>query len=192
MREPDPNLSDERCLTVAWRTIMNMKNHILAALREVYDRWEELLAGLSEEQITTPFAESNWSIKDEIAHLRVWQQRSVARNEAALLGREVIYPNWPAGLDPEGEGTNEQINAWIYTSNRDLPWSQVHQDWKEGFLRFLQTADGISERELLDGDRYPWLKGYPLAVFLLASYDHHQEHLEKLQTRLTEQAKTNG
>jgi hypothetical protein len=163
---------------------MDMKHHILAALREVYERWETLLSSLTETQITTPLPRSNWSIKDEIAHLRVWQQRSIARNEAALLDRAVEYPDWPPGLDPDGEDTTDQINAWIYESNRDLPWSQVHQDWKAGFMRFLETAEGISERDLHNGERYPWLKGYSLAVFLLASYDHHQEHLEELQIRL--------
>lgn len=33
---------------------MNMKEHILAALREQFDSWEELLASLSEAEITTP------------------------------------------------------------------------------------------------------------------------------------------
>lgn len=51
---------------------------------------------------------------------------------------------------------------------------------KNGFQRFLELGEKIPERNLLDGDNYPWLKGYPLAFILIASYDHHQEHLEKL------------
>ncbi len=38
----------------------------------------------------------------------------------------------------------------------------------------------VSKRDLLDGDKYPWLHGYSLAFILVASYDHHQEHHEKL------------
>jgi hypothetical protein len=49
--------------------IMNMKDHILAALREQFIRWEELLAGLSEDQITAPRFDLDWSIKDVMAHL---------------------------------------------------------------------------------------------------------------------------
>lgn len=33
-------------------------------------------------------------------------------------------------------------------------------------------------------ERLPWLKGYSLAFILVASYDHHQEHFEKLSTLL--------
>jgi hypothetical protein len=51
---------------------MNMKQHILAALREEFNRWEDLLASMSEEQITAPHLPSHWSIKDVIAHLRAW------------------------------------------------------------------------------------------------------------------------
>jgi len=57
---------------------------------------------------------------------------------------------------------------------------EIHQNWRDGFLRFLELGEPISEKDLLDGDRYPWLKGYSLACILVASYDHHQEHLERL------------
>ena len=48
---------------------MNEKEHILTALRDQFNRWEELLASMSEEQITAPHLPSDWSIKDVIAHL---------------------------------------------------------------------------------------------------------------------------
>jgi len=76
-------------------------------LKEEFNRWEELLAGMSEEQISASHLPSNLSIKDVIAHLRAWQQRSVARLEAALLNREPEFPNWPAELDPNSEGEHE-------------------------------------------------------------------------------------
>ena len=75
---------------------MNMKEHILTALREQFDRWEELLASLSDEQITAPHLMSDWSIKDVIAHLWAWQQISIARMEAAVLNREPEFPKWVA------------------------------------------------------------------------------------------------
>jgi hypothetical protein len=160
---------------------MNDKKQILTMLKEEFNRWEELLAGLSEAQITAPQLPSNLSIKDVIAHLRVWQQRSVARLEAAVLNKEPEFPPWPAGLDPDSEADVDQINAWIYETYRDRPWSSVHQDWREGFLRFLELGEMIPEKELFDTGRYPWLPGHPLSFILLASYDHHhEEHLEPL------------
>ena len=165
---------------------MTMKDHILAALREQFNQWEALLAGMSEEQITAPHLPSGLSIKDVMAHLWAWQQRSRARFEAALLNREPEFPTWIAGLDPDSEGATDQINAWIYESYREQSWSHVHQNWREGFLRLLELGAAIPEKDLLDSGRYPWLKGYPLAFILLASYDHHQEHLEQLLAWLRE------
>ena len=63
------------------------------------------------------------------------------------------------------------------TANR--PWPDAHRAWREGYLKFIQLAEGIEKRDLLDSGRYEWMGNYPLAWVLLASYDHHQEHLDK-------------
>jgi Protein of unknown function (DUF1706) len=158
---------------------MHMKQHILAALREEFDAWEALLGGLSEEQALAPQLPSSWSLRDELAHLWHWQQRSIARLDAARLGRDPEYPAWPAGLDPEQPGATDLINDWMYQSSRSLPWALVHERWRAGYLGFLEGGAAISERDLLDSSRYAWMDGYPLACVLLASYDHHHEHYEK-------------
>jgi hypothetical protein len=171
---------------------MNMKGHILTALREQLDRWEVLLAGLSDGQIIAPLLPSNWSVKDVIAHLRAWQQRSIARSEAALSNREPEFPKWHPELEPDLESNTDPINAWIYEAYRGQPWVKVHQDWRQGFLQFLELGEGMLEKDLLDSGRYPWLGGHPLAFIYLASYDHHQEHLEKLLGWLQEHGKIVG
>jgi hypothetical protein len=168
---------------------MNMQEHILDALREQFHRWEELLASLSDEHITAPHFDDNWSIKDVIIHLWAWQQISIARMEAAVLLREPEFPKWVAGIHGDWEDNADQTNARIYETYHEKPWSEVYQNWRDGFLRFLELGKPISEKDLLDGDRFPWLKGYSLAFVLVASYDHHQEHLEKLQAWLREQTK---
>src|SRR4029453_15265119 len=141
---------------------MNDKQSILIALREEFNRWEALLASLGEEQITAPQLSDNWSIKDVIAHLRAWQQRSIARLEAALHHREPVYPAWPEQFDPEVEAQPHDLNAWLYAAYRDQPWSSIHRDWSEGFRRFLELAEKIPEKDLLDASKYTWLEGYAL------------------------------
>lgn len=157
-----------------------MKEHILAALREQFDSWEELLASMDEKQITTPHFDYDWSIKDVIAHLWAWQQISIARMEAGMLDREPDYPKWIVNLGEDWEEDADRVNALTYETNHEKQWSEMYQNWREGFLRFLELGEPFSEKDLLDGDRYPWLKGYSLAFIFVASYDHHQEHLEKL------------
>lgn len=153
---------------------------MLMALREQFGRWEELLARLTPEQITAPQFDLGWSIKDVMAHLWAWQQISIARVEAAALDRVPIYPQWLVESQKDWEEDASQTNDRIYEIAHEKSWTEVCQDWREGFLRFLKIVEGIPERELLDWDKYPWLKGFSLAAVLLGSYEHHQEHLEKL------------
>ena len=165
---------------------MNMKSHILAALKEQIDRWEELLDRMNSDQISVLLLPSIWSTKDVLSHLRAWQQRSIARLEAALSDREPVFPKWLPELDPDSESSTDQINAWIYETNRDEPWPAVHQNWRDGFLRFIELGERISERDLLDESRFSWMEVRPLALVLVSSYDHHQEHLDKLHAWLKE------
>jgi hypothetical protein len=156
---------------------MNMNEHILAALKEQFNRWKGILEPLSEEQITAAHLPSKWSTKDEMAHLWAWQQRSIARLEAGSLDHEPEYPKWPPELDPNAANV-DQINDWIFETNRDLPWSKVYLNWKIGYLRFLELGEKISEKDLLNEGRFPWMEGRPLVITMLASYDHHQEHFD--------------
>lgn len=155
---------------------MNDSQATLVSLREELDRWEELLATLSQDALTAPLPASHWSIKDVLAHLWAWQQASVARLEAAQRDREPNYPVWFAGLHPDAEEHLEQYNATIYEAHRQLPWSQVYQQWRAGFLRLLSLAETISDDDLLHRHRYPWLQGYPLLAVLEGTLEHHQEH----------------
>jgi hypothetical protein len=164
---------------------MSMKSHIFAALSEELEAWEALLTELSEEQITAPMSPSHWSIKDIIAHVMAWQQRSIARVGAAVSGGEPQLPGWPND-NPDSEDTTEQTNAWIYGTYRQQSWPRVHRSWRASFQHLLQLSAQVSERDLLDSGRYPWLDGHPLAFILIASYDHHQEHLEMVQAWLRE------
>lgn len=160
---------------------MNDKQEIIASLREEYNRWEELLAGLSEEQITTRHLPANLSIKDVIGHLRAWQQVTLARLEAALHDREPELPDWLAGEDPESDDHLEEFNARIHETYREQPWSSVHQDWRDGFRRVLELGEIIPEKDLLDPEKYPWLEGYPLIVVLTGTHEHHHDdHLQPL------------
>lgn len=163
---------------------MNMKSHILAALREKYKEWEELLTGLTEDQITSPRFDLDWSIQDVVVHLWVWQQITLARMQAGSYDHEPEFPGWIVDSIADWEENADQVNTVTFERNHHKPWSEVYENWRAGFLRILDIGETIPERDLLDGDRYSWLRGYSLASILIASYDHHQEHLEKVNASL--------
>ena len=160
---------------------MTTKAEILGLLQSEFDQWEEILNRLGEEQITAPNFISDWSIKDMLAHLMAWQTRSIARLKAALSNKEPEFPRWPVQPEPDPGDNSDEINAWIYRTYRDEPWSVVYRLWSTGFRRFLELGQAMPEKDLLDPKRYPWMEGQPLSVVLQSSYEHHHvEHLEPL------------
>lgn len=158
---------------------MTTGRELLADLKAVFHRWEDLISLMSEEEATAQRQPGDWAIKDVVAHLRAWQQVSIARLQAALLDAEPDWPAWLEGADPFfAEEHSDEFNARICESFRDQPWRSVLRDWREGFLRLLELAGAIPEDTLIDAGRFSWLKGYALSDVLRGSWEHHQKHLE--------------
>ncbi len=171
-------------------TAGNTKQDILNLLRQEQERWETLFSGWTEEEITAPVLPGGWSVKDVMAHLMTWQQRTRSRLSAALQNKAPEFPGWPAGLEPEAEENVQQLNAWIYETNRDRPWAAVYRDWRDGFNQVLAQGEAVPEQDLLQPGRYPWLENYSLADILLASYEHHhEEHYKPLRAWLEQSEK---
>lgn len=160
---------------------MTTKQEFIAMLTEEYERWEALLAGIREEQAEERQLPGDLSIKDLMAHLWAWQQRSIARMEAAVGGHEPHFPHWKEGLSPDNEDDLHPMNAWILETYRPLPWQSVYTSWRSGFQRFIELARQVPEEDLLDPGKYVWLEPYPLSLVLQSSYEHHhEEHLQPL------------
>ncbi|OGO26266.1 MAG: hypothetical protein A2136_09400 [Chloroflexi bacterium RBG_16_54_11] len=165
---------------------INGKGQILAALTDVFNRWQKLLSNMSEEQFTAPLVPSQWSVKDVIAHLWSWQQVSVARMQAALQGKDPEYPGWWERFGPDPEEDVDRTNAWLYEASRDKAWRQVHADWKEQFERYVGLARLVPEEDLLELGKFPWMGNYALVASAMGSLGHHEEHLEILAKYLQE------
>ena len=119
---------------------MNMKGHILAALKGHFNSWEELLASLSEEQITTSHFDFDWSIKDMLAHLWAWQQSSIARMEGGLHNQGPEFPKWIVESIENWEEDADRVNALTFELQHNKPWAEIYQNWKNGFLQFLELG----------------------------------------------------
>lgn len=163
---------------------MEIPSQHISSLKAVFHRWETFLDDLSEQDAVEKSSPTDWTIKDVIAHLRAWQQVSIARLEAARNNAKPDYPDWLTGTDPfEAEEQGESFNARIQALSQKISWPSVHQEWRTGFLRLLALAESIPHRDLSDTQLYPWLRGYTLADVLTGTIAHHQEHLEDLTTR---------
>ena len=165
---------------------MTDKQHIVDELAEVLNRWQMLLASLSEEQIHTPLLPSTWTVKDVVAHLWSWQQASVARAEAAVQDRQPAYPRWWQILGPDPDEDVDRTNAWLYEASRGNPWQVVYDDWKSQFMHYLELLQQVPEGDFLQPGHFTWMGKYALADSANGSLEHHREHYDDLTAWLRE------
>ncbi|MGE5124396.1 MAG: ClbS/DfsB family four-helix bundle protein [Acidobacteriaceae bacterium] len=168
---------------------MESKQEINTRLQQVFDEWQKLLAVLKEEQVIVPLLPSTWTIKDHVAHMWAWQQATVARAEAALLGSDPDYPAWWYLMGPDPEEDVDQTNAYLYQLNREKSWARVRTDWSAQFARCLELSRRIPEADLLSAGKYAWMRGFPLSASSMGTLNHHEEHLETVQAWLNEHGK---
>lgn len=171
------------------------KARLLDELRNEQAQWEALLSeihNLGEQRMTQPGVTGEWSIKDIVAHLSFWQRRAaVERLRAALRHEPTPPPPWPLEFGAEDDVPDDdangwdQINAWIYATNRDRPLTDVLRESREVFDEMVEALDAFSEAELLDPTRFPFMKGKPLPMTGAEYFDHfHDEHEPEMRAWL--------
>jgi hypothetical protein len=157
------------------------KAELLDNLQEENKRWEALLAQIGEARMDQPGVAELWSVKDIVAHLTGWRRRTVARLQAARRGQpEPVLP-WPAHLQ-----SDDEINAWLYETNRTRPLRDVLSDSRQVFQQLAAAVDLFPEAELVDPQRFPWMEGEALSA--AAFFAHfHEEHERDMRAWLVRQ-----
>lgn len=160
------------------------KDELLKNLHEEQARWEALLDQIGEAHMDEPGVAEDWSIKDIVAHLTGWRQRTVMRLQTAQRGAGEPLPPWPAHLQ-----TDDEINDWIYESNRYRSVHEVLTASRQTFQQLVSAITALPEAELLDPQRFTWLEGEPLSAASLFSH-FHEEHEPDMRAWLAQQTKT--
>ena len=149
------------------------KKQLLAEMQSEQAAWLALLDEIGEENMTQPEVAGGWSIKDIVAHITGWRRRTVLRFRAVLDPTVDMTPDYPAELDEDDEV--DEINAWIYKANRDRPLADVLNDSREVFQQLVAEVDALSDEQLNDPQRFPWLEGERLTgAFIFGHF--HEEH----------------
>jgi hypothetical protein len=150
------------------------KAALIAELNQEYRQWEDLLAEIGEARMDQAGVAGPWSVKDIVAHLTGWRRRTVNRFRAALRGEPEPPSPWPAHLQ-----SDDEINAWIYNTNRERSVGEVLDESRQVFHELLAAIEAFPEVELLDSQRFPWLEGEPLtgATFFAHFHEEHEPDL---------------
>jgi len=142
---------------------------LLDKIQAGHNQLEALLDPLSEEQMTTPGVNGVLSIKDNIAHLTVWQGYLLDQLQGVVVGKQ------PSEFMP-GLSTEDEINEHTYQENKDRASTEVMAAFRASYQDILATIQDMSEETL--NAPFPWRKEGNPVWFLIAdnTYQHYQEH----------------
>ena len=116
------------------------KSELLNWLQEEYQQWEAFLDQIGEARMDQGGVNGDWSMKDIVAHLTGWNRWLVARLHAAQRSEPEPPPLWPAHLQ-----TEDEINAWIYESNRGCSVREVLDETHHVFQQLLAVIEGLPD-----------------------------------------------
>ena len=140
--------------------------------------WEELQAaidGLTDEQMTKLPVTGQWTVKDLLAHIAMWESKLVTTLFKAEKGVA------PADLVESGQPV-DALNAQYYREQKGRPLERVLEDSHAVHLALLNRLEAFPDKALFDPGKFKWMQGDPLSRMVAGdSYEHYREHAEEIR-----------
>ncbi|MCA9858071.1 MAG: ClbS/DfsB family four-helix bundle protein [Thermomicrobiales bacterium] len=155
-------------------TISRLKFQIVEIVDEERDDWEALLADVDPTRMDERGLDGDWSFRDVVAHLLAWREGGLRLLEADVRGEAEPLSPWPDELQ-----TDDEINAWLYERDRNIPIGAVLDAYADTFARTREVVLALPDDVLTDPDYFPWMAGQSIAESMLdrSWFDHlHVEH----------------
>src|SRR5512141_524626 len=116
------------------------KSDLRKWLQKEYEAWQALLDEIGPARMETRGVNGDWSMKDIVAHLTGWNQHLVNRFQAASRNEREPAPPWPADLE-----TDDEINAWIYDSNRGRSLREILDQSQQNFQELFTIIESLPD-----------------------------------------------
>jgi hypothetical protein len=151
------------------------QDEILDALEDERENFLETIDELSDETLIEPGVVGDWSIKDILFHICMWEA-------------ELVKLLWQAaqGLPPSvvffsGLSVDEINAAWT-AEGQARTYDQVWDDFQAVRKQTVRRLSAFSDKDLNDPVRYPWLKDHPLWDWIAEnSFAHEKEHTGQIK-----------
>jgi hypothetical protein len=154
------------------------KLEFMQNLQAARAEWEDLIAqaqSLGDEAMTSRPEDSEWSLKDFVAH-NIWYEREIVR---LLTTRNLSYP--PS--DELWATRNDERNQALHGMLRDMPLAEVLDKEKQTYKELLIEIRKLTDSDLNDPRRFidmpmDWI---PWKVIAENSYEHYSAHLDDIK-----------
>jgi len=145
------------------------KRELLEAIQKERAAFEAAWAGLTAEQMTAPGVMGEWSVKDILGHVAMWESRLVTILYSTE--REVA----PKML--HGQAEVDKVNAESFAEQRERPLDRVLADFHAVHAQLIKRLDLLKERDLSAAKRFEWMEGEPLEKLVAGdTFEHYAEH----------------
>jgi hypothetical protein len=156
------------------------KTKLLARLHAEYDFAERTLALVPPHRVTETGVCGHWSVKDVVAHLTSWEDRTLRWLATAAQGIQLHVPE-------EGYGWNEfdRLNEAAHERTKALEYAALYADFKLVQVQMLATVEAMTDEELAGGGRYTGMfSDSPIDAIAANTCEHYELHLQQIRTWL--------
>ncbi len=148
------------------------KIKLLEMMRVEHEFLRRTIAPLSTAQLIQPGVMGEWSIKDIVSHIVIWEQRFLRWVEDAARGESLEQPE--PGYAWEDV---DRLNADDHRANRDRPLLDVLAEFERSHLQAYGILAGLPDEILFTPGYYPFTRGKALWEYAASStYEHIAEH----------------
>ena len=159
------------------------KSKLLEVIAQTWADLNEIIDGLSEEQLHDSSAMSNgWSYKDIMAHVTAWEILAMDRINSAITGEPLKFE-----VIESDDFTND-FNADIHAKNKDKALAEIVADFHKIHGEFVTQIEGLDEAVLPEKLPFNWAGNLPYQVLISANtHWHYNEHIEASEKWLAKQ-----
>lgn len=157
------------------------KAQLVEQLKSARAALEAVIGNVPEARMTESGVVEGWSLKDILAHVAVWQARTVTMLFQAERGQK---PSLGVSNDSANDWAN--INAKDFQEQKDRPLDRVLADFRGVHAQMLKRLEQWKdEAALFDRKRYPSLNGDSLATYVYGNGpEHDDEHRVQIEAWL--------
>jgi hypothetical protein len=152
------------------------REELLRTITAAHSKLAQLAERIGDDRLQDP-STGDWTGKDVLAHLAWWHDHSVLVIESLRAGRQPYDVTDPANST---DSFNERVHREHVHDRPDV--TRIAFD--KSFERLLAAITSMSDADLFEADRWPWLGDEALVEMLLwdtaRHYDAHLEHLAPL------------
>ena len=152
------------------------RDQVLDAIRVEYSIFLAVMEGISDDDIATARVIEEWTIKDLMGHIAMWQQVAVK------FVNEYLQDGLPKSLGLKDDAAVNAYNERGWQSRRALPLAHVRAEFDAAFRDLVAAVEKLGDVQLSAPLPAPWEQGTTLErLIAINSYEHDSEHTAQIQ-----------